>query len=76
MGLKTIFVFIIICIPFILLTFWAIVDVAQKDFGAPKKKALWWVIASIPFVGAIIYLALGFRKGKKLDKNETDQLLK
>lgn len=66
MGLKTIAVFIIIFIPFILLTFWAIVDVAQKDFGSVKKKAGWWIIASIPFIGFIIYLLLGFRKGKNL----------
>ena len=46
-------------------TLWAIVDVAQKDFGTVGKKALWWVIASVPFVGFIVYLIFGFRKGKK-----------
>ena len=47
------------------MTIWAIVNVAQKDFGTIKKKALWGVIASIPFIGFIIYLIFGFRKGKK-----------
>jgi hypothetical protein len=46
-------------------TIWAIVDVAQKDFGTMGKKALWWIIASVPFIGFIVYLIFGFRKGKK-----------
>jgi len=70
MNLKTITVVLTICIPFFLLTVWAIVDVAQKDFGTIKKKALWGVIASIPFVGFLIYLILGFRKGKKPVESE------
>jgi len=41
------------------------VDVAQKDFGTTGRKALWWIIASVPFAGFIVYLIFGFRKGKK-----------
>jgi hypothetical protein len=63
--LKTAIAFIGISIPFFLMTIWAIVDVALKDFGSVKKKALWGVIAFIPFIGFIIYLIFGFRKGKK-----------
>lgn len=63
--LETVVVFLGISIPFFLMTIWAIVDVAQKDFGAVKKKALWGIIAAIPFIGFIIYLIFGFRKGKK-----------
>jgi hypothetical protein len=63
--LETIVVFLGISIPFFLMTIWAIVNVAQKDFGTIKKKALWGIIASIPFIGFIIYLIFGFRKGKK-----------
>lgn len=65
MGLKTIVIFVALCVPFFLGTIWAIVDVAQKDFGTTGKKALWWIISSVPFVGFVIYLILGFRKGKK-----------
>lgn len=65
MDLETITVFLTLCIPFFLMTLWAIVNVAQKDFGTIGKKALWGVIASIPFIGFIIYLIFGFRKGKK-----------
>ena len=65
MGLKTIVIFIGLCVPFFIGTIWAIVDVAQKDFGSVRNKAMWWIIASVPFVGFIVYLIFGFRKGKK-----------
>ena len=65
MGLKTIAIFIGLCVPFFLGTIWAVVDLAQKDFGTAGKKAFWWIIASIPFVGFSSYLLFGFRKGKK-----------
>ena len=67
MGLKTIVIFIGLCVPFFIGTIWAIVDVAQKDFGSVRNKAMWWIIASVPFVGFIVYLIFGFRKGKKTD---------
>lgn len=70
MNLETITVVLTICIPFFLLTVLAIVDVARKDFGTIKEKALWGVIASVPFIGFLIYLILGFRKGKKPVKAE------
>ena len=65
MTLKTLTIFLGLCVPFFLMTIWAIVDAAQKDFGTAGKKALWWLIASIPFVGFIPYFLFGFRKGKK-----------
>jgi hypothetical protein len=65
MTLKLLGIFLALCIPFLIATIWAIVDVAQKDFGTQGKKALWWVIASVPFIGFIVYLIFGFRKGKK-----------
>lgn len=67
MSLKTAATFLAMCVPFFLATIWAIVDVAQKDFGTTGKKAIWWLIASVPFIGFIIYLIFGFRKGKKLE---------
>ena len=63
--METVVIFVGISIPFFLMTIWAIVDVAMKDFGTIKKKALWGLTASIPFIGFIIYLIFGFRKGKK-----------
>jgi hypothetical protein len=65
MDLKILGIFLALCVPFFLMTVWAIVDVAQRDFGTVGQKALWWIIASIPFVGFIPYFLFGFRKGKK-----------
>jgi hypothetical protein len=64
-DLKAILIFLAICVPFFIGTIWAVVDVAQKDFGSTAAKAKWWVIASIPFAGFIVYLLAGFRKGKR-----------
>jgi hypothetical protein len=66
MDLKTIGNFILITLPFFFLTIWAIVDCLQKDFGSMGKKAVWAIIAAIPFVGAPVYFIFGFRKGKKM----------
>ncbi len=66
MDLKTLGIFLALCIPFFLMTIWAIVDVAQRDFGTIGQKALWWIIASIPFIGFIPYFIFGCRKGKKI----------
>jgi len=65
MNLKEILFFICLCIPFFLLTIWSVINAAQKEFGSLKAKVLWMIIAAIPFIGFIIYLIFGFRKGKK-----------
>ncbi|MFO7965124.1 MAG: PLDc N-terminal domain-containing protein [Desulfobacterales bacterium] len=65
MDPKTAVTIIILCIPFFIGTVWGIVDAAQKDFGSIGKKALWTLVAAIPFIGFLIYLAFGFRKGRK-----------
>ena len=65
MDLKEIAVFLGLCVPFFLMTIWGVVDAAMKDFGSVKKTAVWVIIAAVPFIGFIIYLIFGFRKGKK-----------
>jgi hypothetical protein len=38
-------------------TLWAIVDIAHRDFGALKKKALWGAfVVLLPPLGGIVYL--------------------
>jgi hypothetical protein len=64
-DLKAILIFLVLCVPFFIGSVWAVIDVAQKDFGSTREKAKWWIVASIPFVGFIVYLVAGFRKGKK-----------
>ena len=65
MDLKSIAVFLGLCIPFFLLTIWAVVDVAQREFENNRTKVLWWLIASIPFIGFVPYFLIGIRQGKK-----------
>jgi uncharacterized membrane protein YhaH (DUF805 family) len=50
---------------FFLLTCWALLDIASKNFGGIEKKAAWGFISLIPFIGPIIYFSLGFKRGKK-----------
>jgi hypothetical protein len=48
---------------FWLLTCWAIIDIARKDFGKIEIKAAWAFGALVPFIGPILYFAIGYRKG-------------
>lgn len=65
MTLGTVQIVIGICVPFILLTLWAILDAAGRDFGPIERKAVWILIAAVPFIGFIIYLIFGLKKGQK-----------
>ncbi|MFQ5486164.1 MAG: PLDc N-terminal domain-containing protein [Desulfobacterales bacterium] len=66
--METVAAWIKIGFVFLILTFLAILDVARKDFGTIKKKAVWGFVALVPFIGWLLYLVFGFRKGKKPDK--------
>jgi hypothetical protein len=66
MTLHLAYIVIGICIPFILLTLWAIFDAARREFGTIEKKAAWVLISAIPFIGFIIYLIFGLRRGEKV----------
>jgi len=49
--------FFLICVLLIIPTFWAITDIAHRDFGSMKKKALWGVVVVfVPPLGGIVYL--------------------
>ena len=65
MTINEMLIFSGFCVPFFLLTIWAVVNAAQKDFGSTEKKIMWVVVAAIPFIGFLIYLVAGFRRGKK-----------
>ena len=71
MDFYTIKMVLGLSVPFMLATLWAVIHAAQKDFGSLREKVLWMMVAAIPFIGFIVYLIFGFRKGKKLgDTNE------
>ncbi|MDF1593470.1 MAG: PLDc N-terminal domain-containing protein [Desulfobacterales bacterium] len=63
--MKTVISVIALSVPFFILTVWAVVDAALKDFGTPGKKVLWLIVAATPYLGCLLYFAIGFRKGKK-----------
>jgi hypothetical protein len=49
--------FLLICVLLIIPTFWAIVDIAHRDFGSIKKKALWGAfVVLVPPLGGLVYL--------------------
>ena len=64
MDFHTIKVVLMLTAPFLLGTLWAVINAAQKDFETFNAKLIWLFIAAIPFIGFIIYLIFGMRKGK------------
>ena len=53
-------------VAFFLMTCMAILDIARKDFGSMEMKALWvFIVALVPFIGVLVYLAIGRTKGKR-----------
>lgn len=56
---------------FFLLTCWALLDIANKDFGGIEKKAMWGFISLFPFIGPIVYFSMGFRRGSKPGSKST-----
>lgn len=63
--MSTVSFFIYVGLGFFILTGLAIVDVAYRDFGSLRAKAVWWLVAMIPFLGFIIYFLFGARRGKR-----------
>ncbi|MFP4445489.1 MAG: PLD nuclease N-terminal domain-containing protein [Desulfosudaceae bacterium] len=45
------------------LTCWALIDVAQRRFSSIVEKAIWAGVAFFPFIGWLIYLLFGRRRG-------------
>ena len=67
MSLSGIAIFLALTVPFFLLTVWALVDVSMKTFPGKGEKVAWWLISLIPFIGWLIYLVIGFRRGTRGD---------
>ncbi len=65
MDLYTIKIILLLSIPFFMATTWAMVNAAQKEFSSVAVKITWILVAGIPFVGFVIYLLLGYRKGRR-----------
>jgi hypothetical protein len=52
-------------VVFYFFTILALFDIVRKDFGGIGKKAVWAFICMVPYLGVLLYLAIGFRKGKR-----------
>lgn len=65
MSIKAALLVVGLCVPFILLTLWAVMSASRREFGSIEKKAAWIFVAAIPFVGFIIYIIFGLKQGKK-----------
>lgn len=58
MFLRTLIVIVILSVPLIP-TFWAILDIPRRCFPTPRQKMVWFlVVATLPFIGALIYILL------------------
>jgi hypothetical protein len=69
MDFQTIKIILGLSVPFLLATLWAVIHASQQEFGSLREKVLWMMIAAVPFIGFIIYLIFGFRKGRKMGGN-------
>ncbi len=51
---------------FLLLTWWAIVDIAMRQFPSQQVKIGWGIaVALIPFAGCLAYFIFGTRMGTR-----------
>ena len=70
MGTNTLIFILLLPIVF---TFWAIVDLAQRDLGSLKRKAIWaFFVVFFPPIGGPIYLIFGRKGGKKAPAGPPD----
>jgi len=70
MDVKTALVLVGLTIPFIAMSLWAIINASRKEFGSLQAKAIWMLVAAIPFIGFFIYLIFGLKRGRR-PGNET-----
>ena len=56
MPVKIVLMVMVLLLP-MAPTFWAILDIPKRRFSSTRKKVLWFfVVATLPFLGAIFYL--------------------
>jgi uncharacterized membrane protein len=66
-DINTILVVVGLTLPFIALSIGCIIHAAGREFESDNQKMAWILIAALPFIGFLIYLAVGLRKSRKPD---------
>ncbi len=64
MNPVIIYILIAVAVSFVFTTL-ALVDIMLKDFGSPRTKAVWHLVAIVPLIGWLAYLFFGYRKGRR-----------
>jgi hypothetical protein len=55
-----------VVLAFLALSWWAIRDAFSRDFSSPSEKMIWVQVSVIvPFLGGIVYLLFGRKRGSK-----------
>lgn len=70
--MDTVKFWILVGTIFLLITWLAIIDISQRDFGSMQKKLIWGFVVFIPFFGCVAYFAFGRGKGKR--KNDSAEI--
>jgi hypothetical protein len=61
MPLKLLVLAVVFALP-LMPTFWAIRDIPRRRFTSPRKKLAWFaVVATLPFLGAVLYVLIARR---------------
>jgi len=69
MNMETVIVVMGAGLVFLILTWWAIVDIALRQFPSQPIKIGWGIaVALIPFAGCLAYFIFGTRMGKRREK--------
>lgn len=69
MPIKILVILSILALPLIP-TFWAIQDIPKRKFPTPKKKIIWFLtVSTLPFIGAMFYIAIGRRQTQPLENS-------
>jgi hypothetical protein len=64
-DINTILVILGLTLPFVALSIGCIIHAAGREFENDNQKMAWVLIAAIPFIGFLIYLAVGLRKSRR-----------
>ena len=64
-DINTILVILGLTLPFVALSIGCIIHAAGREFESDNQKMAWVLIAAIPFIGFLFYLAVGLRKSRR-----------